>query len=305
MIRATYSGRGVERLARRRADVPQAVSRSMNRAAASAVTAISRAVATDMRVQQRRVRDAVHVQPAQPTRLVVAVFASAKRLPLIAFGARGPEPSRGRGSGVRATTPARRYPHAFIATMKSGHRGVFERKEKSRSRKKLKPGSPGLPIVELFGAINRARVCEVHRCRPRALPRAVPEGAARQSQALHVEVTLMDSYVVLEVRTERLAEQAIVTIDGEPYRLKHPDTLPLHEALPLARFQASLAFVDEAALDDAARLVLDRQLDRVVALVLEAPAEILVKLSALQRMAIMAAVADLPAVTRRLRPAQE
>jgi hypothetical protein len=57
------------------------------------------------------------------------------RIPLIDFAARGPEPSRGRGRGVSYRLPGGRSrdPHAFIATMPSGHRGVFKRTGKERN----------------------------------------------------------------------------------------------------------------------------------------------------------------------------
>jgi hypothetical protein len=57
-------------------------------------------------------------------------------IPLIDLGATGPEPSRGQGA-VKVKL-AGDFPSAFIATMRSGHRGVFERK-----------GSKRLPIREL------------------------------------------------------------------------------------------------------------------------------------------------------------
>ena len=51
-------------------------------------------------------------------------------------------PSRGRGRGVTAKVgPSRtRYPHAFLAQMRSGHLGVFQRVGRTR-----------LPIRELRG----------------------------------------------------------------------------------------------------------------------------------------------------------
>jgi len=51
-------------------------------------------------------------------------------------------PSRGKGRGVTARLGGRtkRYSNAFLATMASGHQGVFQRKTTAR-----------LPIKELFG----------------------------------------------------------------------------------------------------------------------------------------------------------
>jgi len=120
---------------------PQVVARSLNRAAMSGRTAMARVVSKDMGLKVGDVRERITMRDATPARLSVTLFASAKRLPLILFRATGPEPSFGRGRGVGATLGGRkRYPRAFLATMGSGHRGVFERRGKLR-----------LPIYELFG----------------------------------------------------------------------------------------------------------------------------------------------------------
>ena len=123
------------------ARAPVAIARGLNRAGKSGRTAMARVVSKDMGLKVSDVRDRIAVRDATPRRLVVTLFASAKRLPLILFKATGPEPSFGRGRGVSANLGGRkRYPRAFIATMGAGHRGVFERHGKLR-----------LPIYELFG----------------------------------------------------------------------------------------------------------------------------------------------------------
>ena len=125
---------GLQGLRRLRRQAPRAVARALNRAAGSARTAMTRAVAPDMGLPQKVVRPAITVVKATPQRLASRVEARGARIPLITFRARGPEPSRGRGRGVRARMPggAGHYPHAFIATMPSGHRGVFQRVGRSR-----------------------------------------------------------------------------------------------------------------------------------------------------------------------------
>jgi hypothetical protein len=124
--------------ARIKARAPQAIARSLNRAAVSARVVMVREIARDLSIKQGDVK--IHHHEASPAKHATRLSASLKRIPLIKFGARGPEPSRGRGTGVTARTRTRRYPHAFIATMKSGHKGVFQRMRTSR-----------LPIRELFG----------------------------------------------------------------------------------------------------------------------------------------------------------
>lgn len=119
-----------------------AIVRALNRSIASAKTAMVREVSKDLGLKSSDVRDRIWTSEATTNRLQASLFASPKRIPLVDFKARGPEPSRGKGRGVTAKLPggAGRYPHAFIATMKSGYPGVFQR-----------PGKGRLPIVELHG----------------------------------------------------------------------------------------------------------------------------------------------------------
>lgn len=134
---------------------PIAQARAVNRAIASANTALLSAVASDTGLKITTLRDRIRVgRPATPEFRRAKIFASAKGIPLIQFRAKGPEPSRGKGRGVTAYIQGAnvRYPHAFIATMPGGKRGVFERgKGATRSRKGLPAGAPALPIRQLYG----------------------------------------------------------------------------------------------------------------------------------------------------------
>lgn len=132
---------GLTRLA---LNAPRAIARALNRSIASARTAVASPIAKDMGLKVGDVRDALKIREAVPSdgRMVATLYASKTRIPLIDFGATGPEPSRGKGRGIssRMRGGARRYPHAFFATVGNGHRGIFERKTKAR-----------LPIRELRG----------------------------------------------------------------------------------------------------------------------------------------------------------
>lgn len=122
---------------------PQApVVRALNRSINSAKTTVVRLVSADLGLKVSAVRDFIEVREATETTLEATIVASARRIPLITFGAKGPVPSYGRGGGVtaRLKSGAGRYPHAFIATMRSGHRGVFQRRAKAR-----------LPVDQLHG----------------------------------------------------------------------------------------------------------------------------------------------------------
>jgi len=113
--------------------------RAINRTLTSSRSAIVKQVAPDMGLQQKVVRNLVTVTAAKNTGEAPhgALYASAKKIPLIQFKAK--ETKRG---GVTAKLPggAGRYSHAFIRTMKSGHVGVFQR-----------AGTERLPIYELHG----------------------------------------------------------------------------------------------------------------------------------------------------------
>lgn len=132
---------------------PQApLVRALNRSAGSGQTLAARLIAQDTGLKVGDVKKFVQVKEATSARLEASVHVSASRVPLMAFGATGPEPSRGRPPGVKARLKGGPgiYPHAFIAkvrgplptgVMSPGHRGVFQRR----------PGVGRLPIVQLRG----------------------------------------------------------------------------------------------------------------------------------------------------------
>ena len=127
---------------------PVVLARALNRAGGSGLTAMRRAVATDMGVSQKAITRVLVTTKANASRLGWGITMKGRRIPLIEFKARGPEPSRGRGRGVSWRYPGAkmRGPNLFIATVGShpdreGHRGVFGRM----------PGVSRLPIKEKFG----------------------------------------------------------------------------------------------------------------------------------------------------------
>ena len=122
--------------------IPLVMSRALNRAAVSGRTAMAQVISRDTGIASKNIRSEIRINNASRSRPVVEIEIRGRRIPLIAFQAKGPEPSRGRGRGVsyRLPTGRGRIPNAFIATMPSGHRGVYKRKTTRR-----------LPILELFG----------------------------------------------------------------------------------------------------------------------------------------------------------
>lgn len=116
--------------------------RAMNRGMTSGRSVMAKAVSADLKLKQKDVRDALVLKQANITNPSASLAASLKRIPLVDFGARGPEPSRAKGRGVTYNVGRSKslVPDAFLAVMASGHRGVFTRK-----------GNKRLPIKELFG----------------------------------------------------------------------------------------------------------------------------------------------------------
>lgn len=157
MIKLTLNPSQIDKaLSRIASSYPKAVARAVNRAASSARTVMVRSVAKDLGIKQATVRERIPINKATAQKLTASLECVGARIPLIEFGAKGPEPSRGRGNGVSYRLPggAGRLPHAFIATMPAGrrnaalptmatgtgHRGVFARAGKTR-----------LKIIERFG----------------------------------------------------------------------------------------------------------------------------------------------------------
>jgi hypothetical protein len=124
------------------AKITRVAVRSLNRAIQSGKTAMTRDIARDTGLKVGDIKDAMPVVQATRERLMAVFGATLKRIGLIHFKARGPEPSRGRGRGVSYGLPGgrSRVADAFIAKMASGHPGVFKRTGRAR-----------LPIVELYG----------------------------------------------------------------------------------------------------------------------------------------------------------
>lgn len=121
-----------------------AVVRALNRGMTAGRTVMSRAMAKDMGLKVSDANKALRYRQATVNTPVTRLAAGFGRIPLMAFNARGPVPSRGKGRGVSyrmgAGNARTRLQSAFIARMRSGHEGVFMRKGRGR-----------LPIVELRG----------------------------------------------------------------------------------------------------------------------------------------------------------
>lgn len=118
--------------------VATVVTRAANKAIRSARTASVRAIAKDLPgVRQKRIRDMMTMRLARTTSWSAYIEPrDGRRIPISEFAARQTQ----RGVTYRTQEGRRLIPGAFLATMKSGHSGVFKRKGKRR-----------LPIYETFG----------------------------------------------------------------------------------------------------------------------------------------------------------
>lgn len=149
---------------RLRAKYPQAEVRALNRALMSAETFMSRSVASDTGLKVGDVKKAFRSSKATLAQRVASIGASLKKIPLIAFGAIGREPSRGKGPGVSYRLQAggrKRIKEAFIARVASqaqigqgvSHKGVFVRdlRRGPSVKKSVGAWSKNLPIRQLYG----------------------------------------------------------------------------------------------------------------------------------------------------------
>jgi len=142
MFEIRYNEQDLRNLQEALKDVPRAMqaimSRALNRTAMMARTQIGRTFSRRIGLRIKDVRQRVILQKASYTNWRSAVAISNKRLPLIKLKAK--QTRKGvtyRQIGSRERILVR---HAFIATMPSGHRGVFRRATSGR-----------LPIRELKG----------------------------------------------------------------------------------------------------------------------------------------------------------
>jgi hypothetical protein len=158
--------RGLDRLLER---APQAVIRAMNRATTAGRVVMVREVARDLGLRQGDITDTIAVRSAAMVgrgQFTAAVIATGRRIPLSRWRVRQTR------RGVTANLPggAGQYPGAFLATMSSGHRGVFRRTGGPRRRG---PRGQDLPIRELFGPSV-----------PHVFERYLPLGVARAEAQL-------------------------------------------------------------------------------------------------------------------------
>lgn len=118
--------------------LPKVMSRAINRTASSARTQTARKISEIVRLKVSTIRKRVSLEKASYTRWIATLGISGYRIPLINFGAK--QTRTGVSYTIDKKSGRKKLAHAFVATMSSGHKGVFKRKGEDR-----------LPIVELYG----------------------------------------------------------------------------------------------------------------------------------------------------------
>ncbi|WP_080421235.1 phage tail protein [Burkholderia ubonensis] len=128
----------------------KAVVRALNKTAMQARTAAAQEVrSAGYNIKSSAIKSSFVVQKASRGNLVAVLKSTGRPVALINYSAR-----QGKG-GVSVQVKAGRtvLRHAFIAAMRNGHKGVFERTGKTH-KKVMRNGKvvrTGLPIKELFG----------------------------------------------------------------------------------------------------------------------------------------------------------
>lgn len=121
--------------------VPKAASRALNKTITSVNAEAARQIKADLGngMPIAAIKAGLTRINATPKKLYAAIYAKGRRIPIIKLNPK----ARQDNAGVSYKNKGRgriHIPHAFLATMKNGHRGVFKRK-----------GTARLPITELMG----------------------------------------------------------------------------------------------------------------------------------------------------------
>lgn len=120
--------------------------RALNKVAAQAKVAASKEIrATGYNMKAAAIKQKITIKRASSGNAVVVIKCSGRPIPLIQFGARETRA----GVSVSVKHGRKIIRHAFVATMPSGHQGVYVRV--GNQHKKISGKWHGLAIKELFG----------------------------------------------------------------------------------------------------------------------------------------------------------
>jgi len=110
----------------------RSVARSLNKAITMTRTQAARKVSAKRNILVGRAKKDMRIQKASPARPVAAIHASGHPIRVIEVKGAKRQTKRGVTAKIEAKTKPHLFKGAFIATMASGHTGVFVRKGKER-----------------------------------------------------------------------------------------------------------------------------------------------------------------------------
>lgn len=140
----------LRKLGATRIGTTEAITRALNKTAITARADAARNIRdAGYGIKVSSVKGAISIRRATNQDLKAIVTATGSPIPLINYGAR----QTSKGVSVNVKNGRKVIAHAFIATMASGHQGVFARQGKTH-KKVMRRGRTywsGLPVKELFG----------------------------------------------------------------------------------------------------------------------------------------------------------
>lgn len=140
----------LKKLGATRIGATKAIQRALNKTAITARAQSARSIRdAGYDIKIGAIKETFTLRRATDADLRAVVKSTGSPIPLIKYGAR----QTAKGVSVSVKQGRKVIAHAFIATMSSGHEGVFIRTDKSRKKvsRKGKTYYSGLPIKELFG----------------------------------------------------------------------------------------------------------------------------------------------------------
>lgn len=126
--------------------------RALNKTATSVRQASSVEVRQTLNIKASFVKRLLVIRKARRGNMRSSIEATYKKVPVIQFsGVR--QTKKGVSVRMRKDKPRKTFSSAFIATMPSGHKGVFRRSLSAKKRTKGRPAtsSPNLKITEIHG----------------------------------------------------------------------------------------------------------------------------------------------------------
>lgn len=152
-VRANFRQIAAQFESQTRKVIESAAVSALNRAATTVRAASSREIRAEYNLKSAAVRDQIVIHRARRGQVTASIVVSGQRIPLIDFGARQTRT----GVSVSVKRGSRKLiPHAFLATMRSGHHGVFVRAGSTKPLifrhgrgSRIQSHGSDLPIVEL------------------------------------------------------------------------------------------------------------------------------------------------------------